>query len=342
MRAVYFQSHGPPEVLEAGDLPEPPVGAGDVRIRVRACALNHLDLWVRQGWPGLKLAMPHVLGSDVAGVVESVGADVRDLKPGAEVVVAPGLSCGRCRECLAGRDNHCPAYHVIGEHVRGGYAELVTVPRANVLDKPASLTFEQAACIPLVFLTAHQMLVVRANLQRDETVLVQAAGSGVGSAAVQIARLVGARVIATAGSDPKLDRARELGAHETINYERQDVYAEVKRLTGGRGVDVVVEHVGAATWPKSLASLGRRGRLVCCGATTGYDVRIDLRHLFMKHQTILGSTMGSKAELFEILRLVGEGRLRGVLDRSLPLAEARTAHRLLEERAHFGKVVLVP
>jgi NADPH:quinone reductase-like Zn-dependent oxidoreductase len=342
MRAVFFKEHGGPDRLELGELPDPRVGPNDVRVRVKACALNHLDLFVRGGLPNLKLPLPHILGSDVAGIVESVGAEVRELRPGASVVINPALTCGHCLECVSGRDNFCREFKILGEHVHGGYAELLTVPAVNVHLKPDNVSFEEAATVPLVFMTAFHMVMARGALRPEETVLVQAAGSGIGSAAIQIARVAGARVIATSGTEAKLDKARALGAHEVINYEKQDVYTEVKRLTGGRGVNLVVEHVGAATWKKSVACLAWGGRLVTCGATTGFDVEIDLRHLFIKQQSILGSTMGTKAEMFEIVKRVAQGAYRPVLDRVLPLFEARKAHELLADRAQFGKIVLVP
>ncbi len=342
MRAVVFERHGGVDVLEHKDIELPPLRPSYVRVRVKAVALNHLDLWVRGGLPGLKLAFPHRLGSDVAGVVEQVGSDVQGVTPGAEIVLNPGLSCGRCRECLSGRDNLCRSYAILGEHVSGGYAELLDVPPQNLCDKPKRLSFEEAACVPLTFLTAWQMLVERAALRPGETLLVHAAGSGVGAAAVQIGKLLGARVIATAGSDDKLARARGLGADEGLNYEKEDFAKAAKALTDKRGVDVVFEHVGEKTWPGSLASLAPGGRLVTCGATTGYDGRVDLRHLFFKQYSLLGSTMGSKGVMFDILAHVESGRLKPVLDRTLPLAKAAEAHRLLEDRAQFGKIVLVP
>lgn len=342
MKAVSFARHGGPEVLELVELDPPAVRARDVRIRVKAVALNHLDVWVREGWPGLKLSLPHVLGSDVAGVVEAVGPEVDDLSPGAEVIVNPGLSCGCCERCLSGRDPLCPRYSILGEHRAGGYAELLSVPRQNVAAKPAQLTFEEAACLPLTFLTSWTMLVRRAQLLPGETVLVHAAGSGVGSAAVQIAALSGAHVIATASTDEKLARAEALGAHATINYERDDFLAEVKRLTERRMVDVVFEHVGATTFVKSLACLKPGGRLVTCGATTGPKVELDLRVLFYKNLSVLGSTMGSKGDLLALLGLFERGRLRPVLDRVLPLSAAADGHRLLSERAAFGNIVLRP
>jgi NADPH:quinone reductase-like Zn-dependent oxidoreductase len=346
MRAMLMERHGGPEVLRMGEIDLGPLRPGHVRIRVKAVALNHLDLFVREGWPALKLEMPHILGSDVAGLVTEIGSDVRPTEPylavGAEVLVNPGVSCGRCRQCLLGQDSLCPQYGILGEHLRGGYAEMCDVPAQNVLPKPARLSFEQAACVPLTFLTAWAMLMERAKLQPGETVLIQAAGSGVGVAALQIARLAGARVIATAGSDEKLAQARQLGADETINYATEDVTKAVRRITDRHGVDVAFEHVGKVTWAGSLSSLRPGGRLVTCGATTGYDVGIDLRHLFHKRLSILGSTMGSKGSLFDILRMVEAGKLHPVLDRTLPLAEAAQAQGLLAERAQFGKVVLLP
>lgn len=340
MRAVAFRQHGGPQTLEVMELPTPGPKAREVRIKVRAVALNHLDVWTRKGWPSLKLSLPHVLGSDVAGTVDALGAEVDDLPVGTDVVVNPGLSCGACERCLKGEDNLCKSYRIIGEHVAGGYAEYVCVPRQNVLPKPKALSFEQAACLPLTFLTAWTMLTRRAQLQAGETVLVQAAGSGVGSAAVQIAKLLGATVIATASTDAKLAKAKELGADLLINYATHDFVEEVKKLTQRRLVDVVFEHVGAKTFEKSIACLPYGGRLVTCGATAGHEVGLDLRVLFYKRISLLGSTMGSKGDLFRILKLVDEGRLKPVLDRTLPLQEAAAAHQLLEERKSFGNVVL--
>ena len=342
MKAIVLRAHGGPERLELAQLPDPAPRANEVRVKVKACALNHLDIWVREGWPGLRLSFPHVPGSDVAGVVDAVGADVKDVELGTQALVSPGLSCGACPACLSGRDNLCRRYCILGEDVSGGYAELLCVPRQNLLPLPRGLSFEEAACIPLVFETAWEMLVHRAALAPGETVLVHAAGSGVGSAAVQIAKLLGARVIATAGSDQKLERARGLGADDVVNYEKADFLAEVKRLTAKRGVDVVFEHTGARTFEKSVASLAVGGRLVTCGATTGAEAKIDLRTLFWRRISLLGSTMGRKGDLFTIVQLVGEGKLKPVLDRVMPLEEAMVAQGLLHERAQFGKIVLVP
>ncbi len=342
MKAIGFRKHGGPEVLEVLELPVPEPRAREVRIKVRAVALNHLDVWVRTGWPGLKVALPHVLGSDIAGVVDAVGAEVTDVKVGSDVVVNPGLSCGVCERCLSGADNLCREYAILGEHVAGGYAEYLCVPRQNMLPKPRALSFEQAACVPLTFLTAWTMLVRRAELRAGETVLIHAAGSGVGSAGVQIAKLLGARVIATASTDEKLAKAKALGADDVINYATHDFFEEVKRLTNKKLVDVVFEHTGASTWAKSVACLPYGGRLVTCGATGGHDVALDLRVLFYKRLSLLGSTMGSKGDLFRVLQLVDEGRLKPVLDRVLPLTSAVEGHTLLANRRSFGNVVLTP
>ncbi len=329
-------------MLEYTDVPDPKPRANEVLVEVKACALNHLDLFVRNGMPGIEIPLPHILGSDVAGVVRDVGELVTWVKPGAEVMVQPGVSCGHCEACLSGRDNLCREYDMVGYRRNGGYAELVAVPGANIIPKPGELSWEEAAALPLVTITAWHMLVTRANVQPGEDVLVHAAGSGVGSIAIQIAKLRGARVITTASSDDKLAKARELGADETINYTGADWPKEVRRLTDRKGVDVVVEHTGAATWAGSISALKNNGRLVTCGATSGFDAHTDLRQVFYRHLTLLGSFMGSKGELLEAMKFVAAGKIRAVVDRVLPLSEARQAHELLENRAQFGKVVLQP
>ena len=342
MRAVGFTRHGGPEVLEVIELPTPEPKAREVRVKVKAVALNHLDVWVRKGWQGLKLQLPHVLGADIAGVIDSVGSEVADLEPGTEVCVNPGVSCGVCERCLKGEDNLCRQYTILGEHIRGGYAEYVCVPRQNILPKPKKLSFEEAACLPLTFLTAWTMLVQRAQLQAGETVLIHAAGSGVGSAGIQIAKLVGAKVIATTSTEEKAKKALQLGADHVINYATHDFVDEVKKLTHKKLVDVVFEHTGASTWDKSIACLPYGGRLVTCGATAGGDVKLDLRVLFYKRISLLGSTMGSKGDLFRVMQLVDEGKFRPVLDRVMPLEKAAEAHGLLSDRKSFGNVVLTP
>ena len=342
MKAIIFEQHGGPEVLKLADVSTPQIKADEVLIEVRACALNHLDVWVRGGLPGIKIPLPHILGDDVAGVVREAGELVTWTKPGDEVMVQPGVSCGHCVECLAGRDNMCDEYDMIGYRRDGGYAELLSVPGVNVIPKPANSSWPEAAALPLVTLTAWHMLVTQARVQPGEDVLAHAAGSGVGSLGIQIAKLHGARVIATASSDEKLGKARELGADEIVNYTRDDWPKEVRKLTNGRGVDVVFEHTGEATWPGSIISLKKGGRLVTCGATSGFDARTDLRQVFYRHLTILGSMMGSKAELLAAMKFIESGQIRAVVDHTLPLADARKAHELMEDRAQFGKLVLMP
>jgi NADPH:quinone reductase-like Zn-dependent oxidoreductase len=320
-------------------MPDPEAGPGEVLVRVRACALNHLDLWERRGLEHVRIAMPHVSGSDVAGDI--VTSSVSDLRVGQRVMLQPGMSCGRCAECLSGRDNECAAYEVLGYRSHpGGYAELVKVPVQNVVPIPDAIDYIQAAAFPLTFLTAWHMLMTRAQLKRGEDVLILAAGSGVGQAAIQIARLQGARVIATVGSKEKLERARSLGASEVIHHHEQDIADEVRRLTNKRGVDVVIEHVGQATWAKSVRSLARSGRLVTCGATTGADAGLNLQALFAKQLTIQGSYMGTKGELLQVARLFFAGDLSPVIDRTFPLAQAAAAQERLEASGQFGKVVL--
>jgi NADPH:quinone reductase-like Zn-dependent oxidoreductase len=339
MKAVRFHQHGGPEVLSYEDAPEPELEPGDVLVRVRACALNHLDLWARRGLPNVKTPMPHICGSDVAGeVIASAAADV---SVGRRVMLQPGVSCGRCAACLSGRDNTCPCYEVLGYlNHPGGYAELVKVPVQNLISIPDEVDFVHAAAFPLTFLTAWHMLMTRAALKRGEDVLVLAAGSGVGQAAVQIAFLHGARVFATAGSEEKLERARSLGAYEVIHHHKQDIADEIKRLTNRRGVDVVIEHVGEATWAKSVRSLARGGRLVTCGATTGPSGTLNLQALFAKQLTIHGSYMGTKGELMRVARFFFAGQLKPVIDRTFPLADAAAAHRRMEDSGQFGKIVL--
>lgn len=342
MRAVVFERHGGPEVLELrDDVPDPAPGPGQVRVSVRACSVNHLDVWTRRGLP-YAIEMPHILGNDVAGVVDAVADDVDFVQVGDAVMLAPGAGCNHCRACLDGDDNQCLRYDLFGLRRQGGYAERIVSPARNCFPKPAHLTFEEAASMPLVFLTAWHMLVGRVGLRAGETVLVLAAGSGVGIAAVQIAKMLGAVVIATASSDAKLEKARALGADQLIQYERDDFAAEARRLTGKRGVDVVFEHTGAATWEKSIASLARGGRLVTCGATSGFEGRTDLRALFAKHISIHGSYMGRLAEFDEVMKHIRSGVLHPVVDRVLPLGQARAAHEAMERREQFGKIVLVP
>jgi NADPH:quinone reductase-like Zn-dependent oxidoreductase len=340
VKAVVFHQHGGPEVLTYTEAAEPGISAREVLVRVRACALNHLDLWVRGGLPNVPIPLPHIPGSDVAGEVAKIGADVTSVRVGQKVVLAPGVTCGKCSACLAGLDNRCRQFTNLGYLIDGGCAEFVRVPEVNCFPYPENLSFEEAAAVPLVFQTAWHMLLSRAELQPGEDVLILGAGSGVGAAAIQIAKFFGARVIATAGTDEKLEKARQLGADHTINHKTQKIRDQVRQITAKRGVDVVFEHVGTATWEDSLASLAPSGRLVTCGATTGYDAKIDLRFLFSRQLSLLGSYMGTKSELLTVLKLIAAGRLKPVVDRVFPLTEAAAAHTYLESGAQFGKVVL--
>jgi NADPH:quinone reductase-like Zn-dependent oxidoreductase len=340
MKAVLLESNGGPESLHPAEVPDPQPAPGEVLVRVRACALNHIDLWLRKGIPGQTVTFPHILGCDISGEIAALPAPVEGLSEGQRVMLSPGTSCGRCKMCLSGRDNACRRYRILGVHMPGGYAEWVRCPAANVVPIPDAISFDEAAAFPLVFLTAWHMLVRRARLSRGEDVLVWAGGSGVGMAAIQVAKHLGARVIATAGSEAKLARARELGADHVVDHHKGDVVEAVKRATGKKGVDVVFEHVGQASWERSIHALGHGGRLVTCGATTGFRASTDLRYLFAKQLSILGSYMGSKADLLDVAPLFFEGKVKAVVDRVLPLAEARRAHEVLESGAPFGKVVL--
>lgn len=346
MRAALFRQHGGPEVLEIGDVPTPVPGPGEVQVRVSAVALNHIDLWLRRGLPSMKLALPHISGGDVCGVVSALGPGVRGVAEGRRVVLNPGISCGRCRACLDGRDNFCPDYQLLGEHNWGGMAEYVVVPAANLVPVPeaaAGISDAALASVPIAFITVWQMLIDRAQIKQGETVLVLAGGSGVGTAAIQVAKLYGARVIATASTAEKRAAAKALGADETIDSGGgggESLVAAVKRLTDRRGADIVVEHVGAATFPQSVVACARGGRIVTCGATAGFEPVLNLRHVFWRQLTIMGSTLASKSRLFDVMDLVASGRLKPVVDRVLPLVDVTAGHRLLESRSAFGKIVL--
>src|SRR3954451_926882 len=339
MKAILIREHGGLDKLEIAEVPDPIPRPGEAVVRVRAVALNHLDIWLRRGVPGHKFPLPMIPGCEVSGVIEAIDANPAGFAEGDEVVVAPGLSCGACTACLSGNDPLCPRFGMFGETVDGGCAELLVAPVRNLMRKPKRLSFAEAAALPLDMLTAWHMLIARAQLRPGETVLVQAGGSGVGSAAIQIAKLWGATVYATAGTSTKAARAKALGADETIVYTEVDFVDEVRRLTSKRGVDVVFEHVGGETFERSLRALARGGRLVTCGSTAGGEVTVNLRLVFFKLLSILGSTMGSLAELHEIMKFVEAGRLRPVVDRVLPLAEVAEGHRILEAREAFGKIV---
>jgi NADPH:quinone reductase-like Zn-dependent oxidoreductase len=338
MKAVRIHQFGGPEVLIYEEVPDPQLRKDQVLVRVRACSLNHLDIWVRNGLPGVKL--PHIPGSDMAGEIVEVGEYVTGFARGQRVLIAPMHYCGHCAKCVSGLQNGCRKFTVLGNAVDGGDCELFAASAANVIPIPDSLDFHQAASVPLVFVTAWHMLVGRANVRPGQTVLILGAGSGVGTAAIQIAKLFHCRVITTAGDEAKLAKARELGADYGINHYQQKIADEVRTITNKEGVDIVFEHVGAATWDESLKSLKNAGTLITCGATTGSNVGIDIRHLFARQLSLLGSYMGTMGELHEVLGHVFAGRLRPVLDRTFPLSEIRGAHEYVENSQMFGKVVL--
>ncbi len=346
MKATVFHEHGGPEVLSYEDIPTPEVNARDVLVEVKAVALNHLDLFVRSGIPGLHLEMPHILGSDIAGIVSRIGDKVpEDIRVGDRVIVDPGLSCGTCEFCKMGEESLCPSYGILGEHHRGGYAENLSVDYANIIKIPneSRLDFAHAAAIPLTLMTAWRMLMSKAKIRKGEDVLIIGIGGGVAVAALQIAKAVGARVLVTSSSDQKLEKARDLGADITLNHDATpDYHKAIRKETGGRGVDVVVDSVGAATWDRSLKSLRKGGRLVTCGATSGPKAETNVNLVFWNQLEILGSTMASRSELREALKLVWDGRVKPIIDRTYPLSEAREAHELLERGGQFGKIVLQP
>lgn len=336
MKAVRFHQHGGVEVLRHEDAPDPVPAPGRAIVRVRACALNHLDLFERRGLDRVKLPLPHISGSDVAGEVLDPGSS--GIAIGARVMLQPGLRCGHCRACAEGRDNRCLEYDVLGLRSDGGYAERVSVPSENLVPIPGHIDFVTAAAFPLTFLTAWHMLITRAQLREGEVVLVLAGGSGVGQAAIQLARHFGARVFATSSPD-KAERTRALGAEQVFDHYSGDFAREIKQVTG-RGADIVIEHVGEATWDRSVRALATGGRLVTCGATTGHAAGIDLRHLFARQLSLLGSYMGRFAELRTAAPLLFDGRLIPVIDQVYPLANAADAQRRLEEKSQFGKIVL--
>ena len=340
MKAIRIHEFGGPEVLRYEDVPGPQPREDEILVRIKACALNHLDLWVRQGLPGIKL--PHILGSDIAGEIAEIGEYITGFKVGQRVLLAPMRFCNRCAKCMSGLQNECREFTVLGNQIDGGNCELIAVPAVNVMPIPDALDFNQAASVPLVFLTAWHMLVTRAKIRPGQTVLVLGGGSGVGIAAIQIAKLFNAHVITTAGDEAKLDKARELGVDHGINHYKQKISDEVRKITNRAGVDIVVEHVGVATWEESMKSLKPAGTIVTCGATTGPEVKFDLRFLFARQLSFLGSYMGTMGELHEVLSHVFSGRLKPVVDRTFPLSETRSAHEYMKAGKMFGKIVLNP
>ena len=342
MKAAFFKEHGGSEKIVYDEYRDPAPDAGEVLVRVRACALNHVDMLLLDGRFPPPEGLPHVNGCEVAGTVEGVGAEVKGLARGRRVLIFPGFSCGSCEYCLRGARTVCVRYGYLGAHRDGGYAELVKAPAANILPLPDAITFEAGAAVPLAMLTAWHALIAQAKLEPGQTVLVHAAGSGVGSAAIQIARLAGARVMTTVGSDDKIEFARSLGADHVANYRRQDFVEEAKKWTGKRGVDVVIEHIGGATFEQSVYALTRLGTLVSIGSHDTHWGRVDLRHVYGKNLRLLGTNLGSILELRTILEHLVDGRLRPVIDRAFALRDARAAVQHVLDRKNKGKVLLVP
>ena len=343
MKAVYITEHGGSEVLTYGDVPDPEIGPNEVKVRVRACALNRVDVFTRAGVRGTRMSLtePHVLGGDVAGDVVEVGQEVTRTRPGDRVVVNPRLTCGQCRYCVGGESELCISDGRLGSTTNGSYAEYVKAPAINVVALPESLSYEQAASLPSVFMPSWSMLLRRAALKPWETVLVLSASSGVGSAAIQVAKkVIGSRVIATTSTDEKARMAGDLGADEVINYTTEDVTERVKELTGGRGVEVVVDHVGADSWPAAFAALAPGGRYGICGVTSGYRVELQMGLLFLRNQTVFGVYMGRNEDLQQIVGMVGRGVVHAVIAEVFPLREAARAHEAMEARGFFGKLVL--
>ncbi len=342
MKAIVFHEYGGVEKLSYEEVQKPTLGKEEVLIKVKACALNHLDIWARTGLEPKIVSLPHISGSDIAGEVAELGESSSEVSIGQKVMVSPGISDWTCEFCLSGRDNMCGDYKIIGYQVNGGYAEYVNVPRKNLIPLPEKISFDESAAFPLTYLTAWHMLVTKAQIRSGQNILVLAAGSGVGAAAIQISKILGARVITTVGSEWKVKKAKEIGADEVINRKEQDILTEVKRLTDGRGVDVVTEHVGTSTWNSSIRSLAFGGKLVICGATSGYLAETDLRYVYRRHLTIYGTYMGSKSDLLAVLRFLREGKLRPIVDSKFPLEKAAEAQRRMEESQHFGKILLNP
>lgn len=344
MKATLFKEHGDVDKLVYTDFAEPEISSSEVLVKVKACGINHLDIWVREGMPGVTLPLPHILGCEIAGEIEGIGCGikVKDLSIGQRVLIAPGISCGKCEFCLSSNDSLCHEFKIMGFQVNGGYAEYAKAPAENIIPISDKLSFEEWAAVPLVFLTAWNMLKTRGNLATGETVLIHAAGSGIGSAAIQIARLSGADVITTVGSDWKLEKARELGADYVINHSKEDFADKVNEFTDGKGVDLVFEHIGPETWEKSMLCLKRGGRIVTCGATSGPTVSLDIRFLFAKQLSISGCYMGSRSELLKIMNLIESGKLKPVVDSVFPLKDAVAAQTKMLDRKQFGKIVLIP
>ena len=338
MKAIRIHEHGGTDALKWDDIPEPELSVNQVLVDIKATSLNHLDIWVRKGIPGVPL--PLITGSDAAGIISEVGDGVKKSRIGEKVMIQPLIFCGKCASCNKGKENLCKSMGIMGENCQGVNAERIIVKESQAIPFPDQLSFEAAASFALVAQTSFQMLVSRANLQADEFVLIWGASSGVGSMGIQIAKAMGATVIAIAGTNVKCEKAGLLGADHILNYKTDDILGEVKSLTNGKGIDVVFEHVGQETWNISMKSLARGGRVVTCGATTGFKANLNLTHLFFKQQSILGSTMGSISSFDGALTLLNEGKIKPVIDRIFQISEIQSAHEYLESSMQFGKVVL--
>ena len=340
MKAVFITEHGGIDKIKFDEVKKPVISSKEVLIKLKAASLNHLDIWVRQGIPGIKVEFPHILGSDGAGVVEEAGQEVKNVKAGDKVLLNPGISCNTCEFCSAGEHSLCPTFHLLGEHVNGTYAEYVKAPFENIHRIPGNLSFEEAAAFPLVFLTAWRMLISKARLLPGETILILGIGGGVSSAALRIAKHTGARVIVTSGDNNKIEKAKQLGADIAINYNKKDFAKEIRNLTQKRGVDVLLDNIGSVTWIKSLSSLARGGRLVTCGATTGANPQTDIQRIFWNQISVLGSTMGNRKEFLQILNLFEVNNLKPVIDSVFLLKDFREAQKKMEEKKQFGKIVI--
>ncbi len=344
MKAVYITEHGGTEALQYGDLPEPEVGPNDVKVRVRASALNRLDVYTRAGVRGTRrrnFDAPHILGGDAAGEIVEIGPAVRGREVGERVVVNPRMTCNQCRFCSSGEDEFCQNSGMLGSSRSGSYAEFVSVPSTSAVAIPESLSFEEAASLPTVYLPSWTILVRKGALKPWETALVLSASAGVGTAGIQVAkRVVGATVITTTSTDEKAERAKEIGADHVINYTTEDIADRVKEITGGRGVDVVLDHVGADFWPAATRSLAIGGRYGICGVTTGYRAELQMGAMFTRYQTVFGVFMGRKEDMRQIVEFAGRGLIRGIVHQTFPLKDAAKAHDVMESRNFFGKLIL--
>jgi NADPH:quinone reductase-like Zn-dependent oxidoreductase len=342
LKAVLHREHGGLDKLELAEVPTPTPKAGEVLVRVRAAGLNHLDLWTLNGIAGVKIPLPHIAGSDIAGEIAALGEGVKGWVAGDRVVVNPSLWCGHCEYCRRGDINYCPEFQIIGEHVDGGLAEFIALPVRHLLRVPAHVSLETAAAAALVYQTAWRMVVVRGALHPGEWVLVNGAGGGVATAAIQIAKLSGAHVVATTSTAEKMESARGIGADVVLNYKTQEVDKEVYKLTGKRGVDLVVDNIGEAAWKQNLRALARGGRLVLCGATTGNNPPTQINVIYWKQLSVLGSTMGNLRDFEHVMGLVFAGRVKPVIDRVLPIVQYREAFERLAKGDQFGKIILTP